>query len=136
VDPGRLSVRVLDRPEQHDAGVVDHDVQASQLVDGPRDQRPHLLLVGDVGLDGQRAAASPLDLRGERVEPVGAARRDRDGGAAGRELPSGRLPDPLLAPVTSATVLSSRSVIGAACPIEAGLIRAGRWAGLWWWGGA
>ena len=90
--------------EQHHACVVDDRVEPAQLVDGPADRAGRLLAVGDVGLDDQR-----VDLRPQGVEPVLAARRDRDLRAGLARLRAVASPMPLLAPVTSATVPSSRS---------------------------
>ena len=44
-------------PEQHHAGVVDEHVEPAQLLLGARDERVRLCLVGDVGLDRERAPA-------------------------------------------------------------------------------
>ena len=56
-----LDGRVLDRPQQHDAGVVDHDVEAAELVDRALDRGDGLLALGHVGLDHERPAAGALD---------------------------------------------------------------------------
>ena len=66
-------------------------VQAAELVDGPRDERLRLLLVGDVALDRERAAAGLLDLaRPARRGGPCAARRSRPP----RPAPRARAPSP------------------------------------------
>jgi hypothetical protein len=64
---------VDDRPEQHHAGVVDHDVQSAELFRGALDGRDRLLAIGDVGLEREAA-----DLGGERIETVLATRDEGD----------------------------------------------------------
>ena len=49
------------------AGVVDEDVDGSQLVDGARNRSSHLLAVGDVAAHGQRSPSEPADLLGGRL---------------------------------------------------------------------
>jgi hypothetical protein len=80
---------VDDRAEQHHAGVVDHDVEPTELLDGALDSGLRLLAIGDVGLDGQAT-----DLGRERVQPVLAARDDSHRRALCRERARGRLADP------------------------------------------
>ena len=82
------------------------DVQPPEAVDGVLDHRGDLLLVGDVGLDRQRRAAALPDLLGELLEPVAAPGGDRDRRSARASSRAVASPIPLLAPVTSATVLS------------------------------
>src|SRR4051794_5297875 len=65
--------RVDDRAEQHHAGVVDEDVEAAELGVGALDEGARLCLVGDVGRDGERAAAGAVDLLRERFDAIGAA---------------------------------------------------------------
>ena len=62
-------------------------------VDRLRHRGPGLLLVGDVGLDGQRPAAVGRDRLRERVEAVLAARDDRHRGTLGRQQAGRRLAD-------------------------------------------
>ncbi len=88
-----LGGRVLDRAEQHLAGVVDDDVEAAQLVDGAVDRGDRLLLVGDVGLDRQRGVTGAADLGGQPLQPFEPARRHRDFGPLGGQRPRGRLAD-------------------------------------------
>ena len=80
---------VDDLPEQHHPGVVDHDVESSELLCGALDGADRLLAIGDVGLDGEAA-----DLRGQRVEAVLATRGDGDGGALLSQRARRRLADP------------------------------------------
>jgi hypothetical protein len=84
---------VLDRPEQHLAGVVDDDVEAAQLVDGAVDGGDCLLLVGDVGLDRQGGVTVTTDLAGQTLEAFQSAGRDGDLGALGGQCSRGRLAD-------------------------------------------
>jgi len=85
--------RVEDRPEQHHAGVVDQDVQSPELGHGSLDGGLGLPWVGDVGRDGQRGAAGPLDVVDDGRETVLAARYERDRCALGGELSGGGLAD-------------------------------------------
>jgi hypothetical protein len=89
-----LGVSACDRPEQHHAGVVDEDVEAAELRVGGADEAPGRLLVGNVDLDRQRAAAVRLDPPGERVDPVLAPGAERDRAALGRERQRRCLADP------------------------------------------
>jgi len=65
-----LGGRILDRAEQHHAGVVDDDVEPSQLVDGAIDRSDRLLLVGDVGFDRKRGVTLAADLRGKPLKSL------------------------------------------------------------------
>ena len=89
-----LGGRVLDRPQEHHAGVVDDDVEPAQLVDRAVDGGDRLLLLGDVGLDRERGVPRSADLGRQALEPLEPAGGDRDLGAEGGELPRGRLADP------------------------------------------
>ena len=84
---------VLDRPQQHLAGVVDEDVEAAELVDGALDRGDRLLLVGDVGLDRQRGVTVATDLGGQPLQPFQPPGRDRDFGSVGRQRSRRRLAD-------------------------------------------
>ena len=64
-----------------DAGVVDQHVDAAELAHGLLDHARAVLGLGDVGGDGDAAAAERLDALGGLLEPLGAAGADRDVGA-------------------------------------------------------
>ena len=63
LDGDRLDGREVDR-----AGVVDADVDASELVDHLLDRGLHALVVADIACDRQRFAAGRADLLGGRVD--------------------------------------------------------------------
>ena len=86
-------VVALERAEQHHAGVVDQDVEPTELLGGPAHEATRLLLVGDVGLDRDRPAAFGLDSPGELVEAVLAPRAERHGGPRLGERQRGGLAD-------------------------------------------
>jgi hypothetical protein len=65
----------VNRREQHDAGVVDQDVGAAELVFDALGGGDHRDAVGDVGRDGDRAVA---EVMGQRLDAVGAAGQQRD----------------------------------------------------------
>ena len=75
---------------QHDAGVVDEDVGAAELLLDAVGRRDERVAVGDVGLDGDRAVA---ELVGQRLDAVGAAGQQRDPVAVGGQRAGGRLAD-------------------------------------------
>jgi hypothetical protein len=89
-----LGGRVLDRAQQHLAGVVDEDVEPPQLLDGAVDRGNGLLLVGDVGLDRQGGVALAANLCREALQPLEPAGRHRDFGPLFRQRARGRLADP------------------------------------------
>src|SRR5690606_33118881 len=76
------------------AGVVDHDVQASEPVDCRPDQRLDRRLVPDVRTHRQGLPASGFDI-GDHLVRTGLARGvvDDDLRAVGRELPGNAGPD-------------------------------------------
>ena len=80
---------VHDLAEQHHAGVVDDDVESSELLRGALDGGDRLLALGDVDLDGEAA-----DLRRQRIQTVLAARGDRHRRPLCRERARRRLADP------------------------------------------
>src|SRR6185369_5763708 len=86
-------VRAEDGAQEHQAGVVDRDVDSPELPGRLLDGRLGLGAVGDVRFDGQRGAACVLDVGGAGLQAVAAA-------------------IPLLAPVTSAAVPASFGVMG------------------------
>ena len=79
-----------ERREQHDAGVVDQDVCAAELVLDALGGGDDRVAVGDVGLDGDRAVA---ELVGQRLDALGAARQQRDAVAVGGQRAGGGLAD-------------------------------------------
>ncbi len=55
--PPLLGLGVLDRAEQHHAGVVDEHVQSPELGVSPLHEGPRLVLLAHVGGHGDRLAA-------------------------------------------------------------------------------
>ena len=79
-----------ERAEEHDAGVVDQDVGAAELVlDAPR-RGDEAVAVGDVGGDGDGVVAELLRDCGEAV---GSPRQERDAVAVGGQRAGGGRPD-------------------------------------------
>ena len=76
--------------EQHDAGVVDQDVGAAELVLDALGGGDDAVAVGDVGLDGDGPVAQLVSERGDAVEPAG---EERDAVAVGGEGAGGGRPD-------------------------------------------
>jgi len=66
--------------EEHQAGIVDEDVQASESLNGLLCGRLGLVAVGDVRLHDQRGAARLVDLGRECLQTVPATGHERDGG--------------------------------------------------------
>jgi hypothetical protein len=83
----------VERAEQHDAGVVDQDVDPAELVGHPADGGPGLLGVGDVSREGQHRAVLGRELGGEVREPVRAPRHRGHPGAPAGQPTHGRLAD-------------------------------------------
>jgi len=67
---------VRDRFRRRAAGVVEEDVQAVELRDGPRHQPLTLADVGDVGRDDERAAAECLDVGSRLLERLAPPARE------------------------------------------------------------
>ena len=76
-----LDRRVDDRAEQHHPGVVDHDVEPAELVDGSCDRGGGLVAVGDVSLDRHDPYRQAVQLVRQLVEPIRPARDHGDIGA-------------------------------------------------------
>ena len=76
----------VERAEQHDAGVVDQDVGAAELVLDALGGGDEAVAVGDVGGDGDGAVAELVGERGDAVErgARGARRGSRRRPARGR----------------------------------------------------
>jgi hypothetical protein len=70
----------------HQAGIVEHDVDASEALDGDIDQGLDLRAIGDVGSLGERLGAATVDLVRQRLDTFAAARPEHDDRAAGREI--------------------------------------------------
>jgi len=69
------------------AGVVDEDIEPAKLVECGTDESPTVGVHGDIGLDGNGAAAQRLDLRDGLLSLIaGAAVVDDDLAAPGGEL--------------------------------------------------
>ena len=75
-----LGVRTDDGAEEHQAGIVDEDVQPSESLNGPLYGRLGLGSVGDVRFHDQRGPARLVDLGPERFQTVPATGHERDGG--------------------------------------------------------
>jgi hypothetical protein len=79
-----------ERRRQHDAGVVDEDVRAAELLQYPLGGAGDRCAVRDVGLDGDRAVA---ELVGKGLDAVRAAGEQRDPVAVCGQRAGGRLAD-------------------------------------------
>jgi hypothetical protein len=88
-----LGVGNVDGAQEHEAGIVDEDVETAKPVDDRLYSGFRLPAVGDVGLDGQGGAAGGLDLVHQGVEPVLAARENGDRCSVFGQCASGCLPD-------------------------------------------
>ena len=101
-----LRRRVLDRPQEHLAGVVDDDVEPAQLVDRAADRGVRLLRSA-MSASIARAVCPALPIsfarRSSRSSRRAASATLAPSAASSRAVAS---PIPLLAPVTSATVPS------------------------------
>jgi hypothetical protein len=91
--PPLLRGGVLDRPEQHHAGVVDEHVKPPELGVGALDEGPRLVLLADVRGDRDRPPTLFGDPPRERLDPLHAARGQRYGCALARTGQRGRLAD-------------------------------------------
>ena len=80
--------------EQHHTGVVDQDVEASELGDGALDGTLGLRLFGKVGLEHERGGAGGADSPGQVIESVPAAGSDGHRGAVPGQRERRRLADP------------------------------------------
>ena len=90
-------------------GVVHHDVQAAEALDGGVDERLHLVGVGDVGL-AERRRRHPAPR--PRLSPASASMSAIDDpGALGGEPLDHRPTDAAAPPVTTATFPASSSAI-------------------------
>ena len=76
-----------------DAGVVDEDVDAAELLDGGVDERLAVLGLGDVGGDGDRPPARRLDELLRLLQLLHAPRAERDVGAGLRQCLGERHPE-------------------------------------------
>jgi hypothetical protein len=77
------------RPEQHHAGIVDKNVQATELSHRAIDCGAGLIAIRDVSFDRQRAAALLADVVRERLETRFASGNHRDRGAQAGERARG-----------------------------------------------
>ena len=94
-----------------DAGVVDQHVDPAELRHRRVDQRLALCRVGDVGGHGEHPAAGGPDQLGGLLELVDAAgAQDHVGAGLGQAPAANATPSPLEAPVTMATLPSSRNM--------------------------
>jgi hypothetical protein len=85
-----LALVGAERRRQHDAGVVDEDVRAAELLLYALGGCGDRVAVGDVGLDGGRAVA---ELVGKCVDAVRAAGEQGDPVAVGGQRTCGGLAD-------------------------------------------
>ena len=129
-----LRVRVGDGAQEHQASIVDQDVQSPELLGGLLDGCLGLGAVGDVRFDGQRRAARVLDAGGEGLKAVAAAGHKRDAGAVLGEPAGGGGAD------TAARAGDERGGAGqfrchGCCPSSLDVRRWGRprGAALTWW---
>ncbi|COW43829.1 Uncharacterised protein [Mycobacterium tuberculosis] len=83
----------VDRAYQRDAGVVEHDVNATKLADHVGNHGAHALRRRDVERGDHRPPTRGLDLPGNPAQRTLAARRQGDHGALTGECLRGRLPD-------------------------------------------
>ena len=74
-----------ERRGQHDAGVVDEDVRAAELLLDAGGRCDDGVAVGDVGLDGDGAVS---ELVGQDLDMAGAAGQQRDGVAVCGQAPA------------------------------------------------
>jgi hypothetical protein len=102
----------VERAEQHDAGVVDQNVEPAELVGHPADGGPALLGVGDVSRDGQHRPVLGRELADQVCEPVLApCHRGHQGTPAGQ--PShGRLADAAARAGDQGDERAARPVVG------------------------
>ncbi len=109
-----------------DAGVVAHDVEASEVLDGVGHQRGHLVLVGHVG----GSAAQPVAVTGAghlfgQVRCVGTVQvTHRHPGTVGEEAPHHRPPDP-----GSTSCDHDRLALQRSC----GFVGCTHGGSPWWW---
>jgi hypothetical protein len=83
----------VERAEQHDAGVVDQDVEPAELVGHPADGGPALLGVGDVSRESQHRPVLGRELGGQVREPVLAPRHRGHQDTPAGQPTHGRLAD-------------------------------------------
>jgi hypothetical protein len=83
----------VERAEQHDAGVVDQNVEPAELVGHPADGGPALLGVGDVRRGDQHRPVLDRELAGQVREPVLAPRHRGHQGTPAGQPAHGRLAD-------------------------------------------
>ncbi len=81
----QLERHFVDRGAIGDAGVVDQHVDGAEALDRAIEQVLHRGFVGHVGRDRERFGAHALELRHQRLEPLGAARGEHDLGALAGE---------------------------------------------------
>ena len=91
--PPVLGIGALDGTQQHDTGVVDHDVQATQLADTAVDSSLAGRLVRDVELDNDDLSTYGLQPGLERLEPVNPAGGKHDRRPLSGKCDGGRLTD-------------------------------------------
>src|SRR5262249_31873843 len=85
-------LELVERSNDLDAGITHQYVDLSKLLDGPRDARLHLLLVGDVHDDAERRAGI-AELGGGRLRGLLVEIGDDDARAFAREDPGDVLAD-------------------------------------------
>ena len=84
--PHLVGRHLVDRARDAEAGVADHDVEAAEALDPRAPTSPSMsALARHVGDHRQRLAAGRVDLRRNRVQPIGAPRADHDRRAVARQ---------------------------------------------------
>ncbi|MHC2293802.1 hypothetical protein ACVIJW_009672 [Bradyrhizobium barranii subsp. barranii] len=75
-----IDLQPFEQRLRHQAGIVEHHVDAAVGLHTRVHQGLHLRAVGNVGPDGQRLAATRRDLVHERGKAIGAPRTEHDRG--------------------------------------------------------
>ncbi len=79
-------VRIGNRGERHDPGIVDQHIDSAERRLGGIEHPPYRVRIADVGLCRQRSAAGLLDLVNQRLGRCGTLRVvDNDGEAITRQ---------------------------------------------------
>ena len=102
-------------PPLLNAGVVESDVEAAEMVAGPGDGTAQLRRHRHVGLDERRTRAGALACRGGATATPDVSPDDRNVGAAPREGERGRLSDPGGCPRDQDGLVRERCGVCAVC---------------------
>ena len=93
-------------------GVVDEDVEATELALRRRDEALDVFAPARMGSDGERAAAERPDLRSDRLEVGELAARDDDVGAGGGQTQRDRAADAARCPGDDGDALVEAEQVG------------------------